>query len=73
MFFSLGSGMTCENPSVVLTFERCRSRNYKVLKILREFAAVCFSRNVFVRIRWIPSEFNISDEGSCIYEECKKD
>ena len=59
----------CDNLSVVLTFERCRSRNYKVLKVLREFAAYCFARNVHLAIRWIPSELNISDEGSRLYDE----
>ncbi|CAE7458265.1 SLC34A1 [Symbiodinium microadriaticum] len=61
----------CDNLAVVLTFERCRSRNYKVLKVLRQFAAYCFARNVRVTIRWIPSELNISDEGSRLAEGAK--
>ena len=54
----------CDNMSVVLSFERGRSRNYKVLKVLREYASYCFTRNVHVSFRWIPSELNVSDEGS---------
>ena len=61
----------CDNLAVVLTFERCRSRNYQVLKVLRQFAAFCFARNVRVAIRWIPSELNISDEGSRLAEGAK--
>ena len=59
----------CDNLAAVLTFERCRSRNYyQVLKVLRQFGAFCFARNVRVSIRWIPSELNISDEGSRLAE-----
>ena len=61
----------CDNLAAVLTFERCRSRNYKVLKVLRQFGAYCFARNVRVSLRWIPSELNIADEGSRIAEGAK--
>ena len=59
----------CDNLSAVLTFECCRSRNFTVLRVLREFRAYCFARNVQLSIRWIPSELNISDEGSRLYED----
>eukprot|EP00439_Symbiodinium_sp_Y106_P076622 s190_g15.t2 len=62
----------CDNLAAVLTFERCRSRNYKVLKILRQFGAYCFARNVRVSVRWIPSELNIADEGSRLAEGAKE-
>ncbi len=61
----------CDNLSVVLAFGRGRSRNYQILKILREFGAYLFARNVHVNIRWIPSELNMSDEGSREFEDCK--
>ena len=53
----------------VLSFERSRSKNYCIIKILREFGAYCLARNVQVAIRWIPSELNIADEPSRVYDE----
>ena len=61
----------CDNLSVVLAFGRGRSRNFKILKVLREFGAFLFARNVHVSIRWIPSELNIADEGSREFDDCK--
>ena len=58
----------CDNLGVVLSVERFRSKNYKLLKIIRCIAAYCFSRNVSFSIRWIPSELNISDEPSRIHD-----
>ena len=54
----------CDNMSVVLSFERCRSKNFRLLSLIRRFSALCLSRNIHVSIRWIPSELNISDEPS---------
>ena len=61
----------CDNMAVVLSFERCRSKNFKLLKVIREFSAVCMARNIQVAIRWIPSELNISDEPSRFHESEK--
>ena len=61
--------LLCDNMSVVLSFERCRSKNFKLLSLIRRFAAYCFSRNIHVAIRWIPSELNISDEPSRDFKE----
>lgn len=61
--------LLCDNMSVVLSFERCRSRNFKLLSLIRQFSAFCFCRNIQVAIRWIPSELNISDEPSRDFEE----
>ncbi len=58
----------CDNLGVVLSLERSRSKNFKLLRILREFSAYCLARNIFVGVRWIPSELNISDEPSRIYD-----
>ena len=57
-----------DNLGVVLSIERYRSRNFKVLKVIRCIAAYCFSRNVQLAIRWIPSELNVSDEPSRIHD-----
>ena len=58
----------CDNLGVVLSIERFRSKNYKLLKIIRCIAAYCFGRNISFSIRWIPSELNISDEPSRIHD-----
>ena len=58
----------CDNLGVVLSIERCRSRNYRLLKILRCIGAYCLSRNIFLAIRWIPSELNVSDEPSRLHD-----
>ena len=56
----------CDNMSVVLSIERCRSRNFRLLLVIRKISAYCFARNVHLSIRWIPSELNVSDEPSRI-------
>ena len=61
--------LLCDNLPCVLSFERGRSHNYAVLKILREYAAYCLARNVSVTMRWIPSELNIADEPSRLHDE----
>lgn len=58
----------CDNMAVTLSFERRRSKNFKLLRIIREYAAYCLARNIHVSIRWIPSELNISDEPSRFHD-----
>ena len=60
--------LLCDNMACVLCFERGRCKNYAVLNILREYCAFCLAKNVSVTVRWIPSELNISDEPSRIYD-----
>ena len=57
-----------DNLGVVLSIDRFRSKNYKLLKIIRCIAAYCFGRNISFSIRWMPSELNISDEPSRIHD-----
>ena len=57
-----------DNLGIVLSVERSRARNFKVLKILREIAAYCFARNIQLAIRWVPSELNIADEPSRVHD-----
>lgn len=54
----------CDNMSVVLSIERCRSKNFRLLCIIRKICAFCLARNVHLAIRWIPSELNVSGEPS---------
>ena len=54
----------CDNLGVVLSIERCRSKNFKLLSVIRRIAGYCIARNVQLAIRWVPSELNIADEPS---------
>ena len=56
--------MLVDNMSVCLSFERRRSRNFRVLVCIRRLAALALALNVRVSVRWIPSEVNVSDEPS---------
>ena len=58
-----------DNMSVALSFDRFRSRSFKLLKQIRRFSAYLLSRNIHAVVRWIPSEFNSSDEPSRFYSE----
>lgn len=53
-----------DSMSVALSFDRCRSRSFKLLRQIRKYAAVCLARNIDPHVRWIPSEFNSADEPS---------
>ena len=53
-----------DNMAVALAFSRARSRNTRVLRIIRKFNAWCLGRNIAASIRWIPSELNSADAPS---------
>ena len=53
-----------DSMSVALSFDRCRSQSFKLLRQIRKFAAVCLARNIDPHVRWIPSELNSADEPS---------
>ena len=53
-----------DNMSVCLSFDRCRAKNFALLKQVRIFGAYCLARNLTCTIRWIPSELNSADEPS---------
>ncbi|CAE7411650.1 unnamed protein product [Symbiodinium sp. KB8] len=57
-----------DNLPVALSFERGHSRNFKLLRSIRKFSALCLCRNISCAIRWIPSELNSADEPSRIFE-----
>ena len=46
-----------DNMATALAFDRSRSRNFKVLRVIRKFAASCLARNITCSVRWIPSEY----------------
>eukprot|EP00435_Cladocopium_sp_Y103_P029361 s335_g7.t1 len=50
-----------DNLSVALSFDRCRCRDFKLLRQIRRFCAYLLARNISASIRWVPSELNNSD------------
>ena len=53
-----------DNMAVALAFSRSRSKNRRVLQIIRKFSAWALGRNVACAVRWIPSELNAADKPS---------
>lgn len=58
-----------DNMAVALSFDRFRSRNFRLLLQIRKFAAYLLARNISSSVRWIPSELNNSDEPSRFFSE----
>ena len=61
--------LLADNMAVVLSFDRFRARNYRLLKQIRVFTSYLLARNIAATVRWIPSEFNNSDEPSRIFSD----
>ncbi|CAE7731551.1 unnamed protein product [Symbiodinium sp. CCMP2592] len=55
-----------DSMSVALCMDRCRSRDFRLLCLVRKFCSLCLAHDVTVTIRWVPSELNNADEGSRI-------
>ena len=53
-----------DNLPIALSFERRRSRKFKVLRLIRKFSTICLACNLACSVRWIPSEYNAADEPS---------
>ena len=58
-----------DNMAVALAFDRFRSRSFALLKQIRRFSSYLLARNISTTVRWIPSEFNSSDEPSRIHAQ----
>lgn len=58
-----------DNMSVALAFDRCRSRDYFLLKQIRKFCSYLLARNIHACVRWLPSELNNSDEPSRYFSD----
>ena len=54
----------CDNMSVVLAFNRCRAKDYRLLCVIRQFQAYSLARHLRVSIRRVPSELNSADKPS---------
>ena len=56
-----------DSMSVALAFDRCRSRNYRLLRQIRKFASFSLGCNIGFTVRWVPSEINPADEPSRVF------
>ena len=56
-----------DSMSAALAFDRCRSRNYRLLRQIRKFCSYSIGCNVGFAVRWIPSEINPADEPSRVF------
>ena len=54
--------MLTDNMSVCLSFERRRSKNYKILCCIRKLSAYAIMLGLRVFFRWVPSEAHVSGE-----------
>ena len=50
-----------DSMSAALAFDRCRSKNYRMLRQIRKFCSVSLARNISFSVRWVPSELNPAD------------
>eukprot|EP00435_Cladocopium_sp_Y103_P059775 s985_g21.t1 len=55
--------------AVALSFDRFRSRNFKLLREIRKISSYLLAKNMLASVRWIPSEFNNSDEPSRFFSQ----
>jgi hypothetical protein len=58
----------CDNMSVVLSFNRCRAKDFRLLCLIRRFQAYCIARHIRVSVRWVPSELNSADKPSRFFD-----
>ena len=61
--------LLADNMAVVLSFDRFKSRNYRLLKQIRVFTSYLLARNISATVRWIPSELNNSGEPSRLFAQ----
>ena len=57
-----------DSMSAALAFDRCRSRNYRLLRQIRKFCSYAIGCNLSFSVRWIPSEINPADEPSRVFD-----
>ena len=50
-----------DSMSAALAFDRCRSKNFRMLRQIRRFCSFALARNMSFSVRWVPSELNPAD------------
>ena len=55
-----------DSLACVLSCERRRARNYKLLVVIRRLVGLAFALGLQLTFRWIPSEFNIAHGPSIV-------
>ena len=53
-----------DSMSAALAFDRCRSKNHRMLRQIRKFCSLGLARNISFSVRWVPSELNPADAPS---------
>ena len=53
-----------DSMSAALAFDRCRSKNFRMLRQIRKFCSFSLARNIAFSVRWLPSELNPADAPS---------
>jgi hypothetical protein len=57
-----------DNLGICCAFEKGRPSDWKLLPILRRWGAICVACQLSIRVRWIASELNPSDQDSRRFE-----
>ena len=60
--------MLGDNLSAVLSFERCRAKDFKLLVQVRKACSYQLAVNMHMAYRWIPSELCSADSASRLYD-----
>lgn len=58
---------------VVLAVQKGRCHNYQLLRVIRRIAAYCLAAGIRCSLRWVPSERNVADKASRVWEETRGD
>lgn len=62
-----------DNMGVVLAVQKGRCHNYQLLRVIRRIAAYCLAAGIRCSLRWVPSERNVADKASRVWEETRGD
>ena len=58
-----------DNLALSLALGRSRSRDFKLLTLIRRAGSLALARGLRLVFRWVPSELNSSDKGSRLFDE----
>ena len=62
-----------DNMGVVLAVQKGRCHKYQLLRVIRRIAAYCLAAGIRCSLRWVPSERNVADKASRVWEETRGD
>lgn len=50
-----------DNLGLALCISKGRAKDFKMLRVAQQVSALCFVGSLTLKLRWIPSEYNVSD------------